>query len=100
MDFKVIKKSEFWRSANFLNCLFLQNALNSQRVAALVKTAETMGILDTYSDGAKQADIDEILGFLASLEKVTLKMIWKTTKHIILICFTFLLSNSILFNKH
>ena len=29
-----------------------------------------MGILDTYSDGAKQADIDEILGFLASLEKV------------------------------
>ena len=39
-------------------------------MAALVKTAETMGILDTYSDGAKQADIDEILGFLASLEKV------------------------------
>ena len=31
-----------------------------------------MGILDTYSDGAKQADIDEILGFLASLEKVKL----------------------------
>ena len=49
---------------------FLQNALNAQRVATLVKTAETMGILDTYSDGAKQADIDEILGFLASLEKV------------------------------
>ena len=55
----------------FLTC-FLQNALNAQRVATLVKTAETMGILDTYSDGAKQADIDEILGFLASLEKVIL----------------------------
>ena len=49
-----------------------QTALNAQRVAALVKTAETMGILDTFSEGAKQADIDEILGFLASLEKVWL----------------------------
>ena len=48
-------------------------------MAALVKTAETMGILDTYSDGAKQADIDEILGFLASLEKVGwLKLLYKT----------------------
>jgi hypothetical protein len=46
-------------------------------VAALVKTAETMGILDTYSDGAKQADIDEILGFLASLEKVRHVMVFK-----------------------
>ena len=44
--------------------------MNSQRRLALVKTAETMGILDTFSDGAKQADIDEILGFLASIDKV------------------------------
>jgi hypothetical protein len=47
-----------------------QNALNSQRVTGLVKTAETMGILDTASETAKQQDIDEILGFLAALEKV------------------------------
>jgi hypothetical protein len=47
-----------------------QNALNAQRVAALVKTAETMGILDTSSETSKQSDIDEILGFLAALEKV------------------------------
>ena len=50
---------------------FLQNALNAQRVAALVKTAETMGILDTSSETTKQSDIDEILGFLAALEKVS-----------------------------
>ena len=42
-------------------------------MAALVKTAETMGILDTFSEGAKQADVDEILGFLASLEKVNIE---------------------------
>ena len=29
-----------------------------------------MGILDTTSEATKQTDIDEILGFLASLEKV------------------------------
>ena len=52
------------------NYLF-QNALNAQRVAALVKTAETMGILDTSSETTKQSDIDEILGFLAALEKVS-----------------------------
>ena len=50
---------------------FFQNALNAQRVAALVKTAETMGILDTSSETTKQSDIDEILGFLAALEKVS-----------------------------
>ena len=47
-----------------------QNALNAQRVAGLIKTAETMGILDTSSEASKQSDIDEILGFLAALEKV------------------------------
>ena len=52
-----------------LDILF-QNALNAQRVAALVKTAETMGILDTSSETSKQSDMDEILGFLAALEKV------------------------------
>jgi hypothetical protein len=41
-----------------------------QRVSSLVKTAETMGLLDTSSEAAKQADVDEILGFLAALEKV------------------------------
>ncbi len=50
----------------------LQNALNAQRVAGLVKTAETMGILDTSTESTKQSDIDEILGFLAALEKVRL----------------------------
>ena len=49
---------------------FFKNALNAQRVAALVKTAETMGILDTSSETSKQSDMDEILGFLAALEKV------------------------------
>ena len=29
-----------------------------------------MGVLDTTSEATKQTDIDEILGFLASLEKV------------------------------
>ena len=48
----------------------MQNALNAQRVNSLVKTAETMGILDTTSEESKQADIDEILGFLTALEKV------------------------------
>ena len=56
-------------------CLFppiiIQNALNAQRVSELVKTAETMGILDATSEKAKQTDIDEILGFLAALEKVS-----------------------------
>ena len=47
----------------------LQNALNAQRVAGLIKTAETMGILDTSTESTKQSDIDEILGFLAALEK-------------------------------
>ncbi len=51
--------------------LYLQNALNAQRVAGLVKTAETMGILDTSTESTKQSDIDEILGFLAALEKVS-----------------------------
>ena len=60
----------FWRCANVFT-FYLQNTLNSQRRLALVKTAETMGILDTFSDGAKQADIDEILGFLASIDKVS-----------------------------
>ena len=63
------QKSEFWRSTNVF-VSFWQKTLNSNRVAAIVKTAETMGILDTYSNGAKQADIDEILGFLASVEEV------------------------------
>ena len=49
---------------------WFQNALNAQRVAGLIKTAETMGILDTSSESSKQSDIDEILGFLAALEKV------------------------------
>ena len=50
-------------------------------MSALVKTAETMGILDTYSDGAKQADIDEILGFLildSSCHYANLKPLDKT----------------------
>ncbi len=47
-----------------------QTALNAQRVNSLVKTAETMGVLDPASERAKQADLDEILGFLAALEKV------------------------------
>ena len=51
---------------------FFQNALNAQRVAGLIKTAETMGILDTSSESSKQSDIDEILGFLAALEKVSI----------------------------
>ena len=58
----------------FFHLLFffhlLQNALNAQRVAGLIKTAETMGILDTSTESTKQSDIDEILGFLAALEKV------------------------------
>ena len=56
----------------FLSLAFhlLQNALNAQRVAGLIKTAETMGILDTSTESTKQSDIDEILGFLAALEKV------------------------------
>ena len=49
--------------------------MNAQRVAGLVKTAETMGILDTTSEATKQTDIDEILGFLASLEKVWMYVI-------------------------
>ena len=49
----------------------LQMALNTQRVQLLIKTAETMGILDTSSEANKKADIDEILGFLAALEKVS-----------------------------
>ena len=53
------------------NFLSFQNALNAQRVAGLIKTAETMGILDTSSESSKQSDIDEILGFLAALEKVS-----------------------------
>ncbi len=52
----------------------MQNALNAQRVAGLIKTAETMGILDTSSESTKQSDIDEILGFLAALEKVNFKV--------------------------
>ena len=54
------------------NFLSFQNALNAQRVAGLIKTAETMGILDTSSESSKQSDIDEILGFLAALEKVSI----------------------------
>ena len=50
--------------------MYLQNALHSQRTSGLIKTAETMGILDTTTESTKQADIDEILGFLAALEKV------------------------------
>lgn len=61
---------QYTKTTYFLN--YLQNALNAQRVAALVKTAETMGILDTSSETSKQSDIDEILGFLAALEKVKL----------------------------
>ena len=53
------------------NLSLFQNALNAQRVAGLIKTAETMGILDTSSESSKQSDIDEILGFLAALEKVS-----------------------------
>ena len=44
-------------------------------MSGLIKTAETMGILDTSTESAKQSDIDEILGFLAALEKVL--SIWK-----------------------
>ena len=40
-------------------------------MAGLTRTAETMGILDTTSESTKQSDIDEILGFLAALEKVS-----------------------------
>ena len=69
MEFKVIKICIFDDVLTFF-IFSLQNTLNSQRRLALVKTAETMGILDTFSDGAKQADIDEILGFLASIDKV------------------------------
>ena len=54
------------------NFLSFQNALNAQRVAGLIETAETMGILDTSSESSKQSDIDEILGFLAALEKVSI----------------------------
>ncbi len=39
-------------------------------MASLVKTAETMGLLDATSEKRKKEDIDEILGFLAALEKV------------------------------
>ena len=42
-------------------------------MAGLIKTAETMGILDTSTESSKQADIDEILGFLAALEKVSFR---------------------------
>ena len=55
----------------------LQNALNAQRVAGLIKTAETMGILDTSTESTKQSDIDEILGFLAALEKVILTLTYR-----------------------
>ena len=54
------------------NFISFQNALNAQRVAGLIETAETMGILDTSSESSKQSDIDEILGFLAALEKVSI----------------------------
>ena len=64
VNFALLQHSKTWFS--------FQNALNAQRVAALVKTAETMGILDTSSETTKQSDIDEILGFLAALEKVKL----------------------------
>ena len=61
-----------------------QNALNAQRVNSLIKTAETMGILDTSTESAKQSDIDEILGFLAALEKVrsihSFSTVWKIEK--------------------
>jgi hypothetical protein len=51
----------------------------------LVKTAETMGILDSTSEKSKQADIDEILGFLAALEKVREESnIWRGTEEILL----------------
>ena len=47
-----------------------QTALNAQRVNSLVKTAETMGILDPASERTKREEMDEILGFLTALEKV------------------------------
>ena len=62
------------------NFLSFQNALNAQRVAGLIKTAETMGILDTSSESSKQSDIDEILGFLAALEKVSILSDWPSVK--------------------
>ena len=39
---------------------------------SLVKTAETMGILDPASERSKREEMDEILGFLTALEKVRL----------------------------
>ena len=47
-----------------------QTALNAQCVNSLVKTAETMGILDPASERTKREEMDEILGFLTALEKV------------------------------
>ncbi len=58
----------------------LQMALNAQRVSGLIDTAEKMGILDTTSDVAKRADIDEILGFLAALEKASVFIMLLTYK--------------------
>ena len=49
-------------------------------MSGLIKTAETMGILDTSTESAKQSDIDEILGFLAALEKVL--SIWKIAERL------------------
>ena len=73
-----ITKTWIQISRLFYDILFfhlLQNALNAQRVAGLIKTAETMGILDTSTESTKQSDIDEILGFLAALEKVSFSTI-------------------------
>ena len=72
---KIVQKIKVFKSFFILYYSLLQNALHSQRVSGLIKTAETMGILDTSTESAKQSDIDEILGFLAALEKVL--SIWK-----------------------
>jgi len=48
----------------------LQAALNAQRVSGLVRTAEAVGVLDGVGERKKQQELDEILGFLAALQRV------------------------------
>ena len=81
-DKKVTRLNKYYHFPLFF--FHFQNALNAQRVNSLIKTAETMGILDTSTESAKQSDIDEILGFLAALEKVrsihSFSTVWKIEK--------------------
>ena len=39
-----------------------------------------MGILDTTSEATKQTDVDEILGFLASLDRVIIHLSFQSLK--------------------